>query len=253
MQLTGLDGKTALVTGASRGIGKAIAKVMAKDGVRVVCSATNESLLKQTCSEIEQDGGMATWIRADVASAAEREALVNDAISKFDGIDFLINNAGIPLEKNTLELKDEEFLHVMQVNVFSMFSLARDLAKQMISRGAGKIINMGSGWGKMGVSRYFSYAVSKASIEAMTRCMAVEWARYNIQINTVAPAHIKTDFSKAALEDERLQKIILRKIPARRVGEPEEVAYLVTFLCSQEANYITGHIYYIDGGQIIAW
>ncbi len=112
---------------------------------------------------------------------------------------------------------------------------------------------MGSFWGQLGVSKQLAYCVSKAAVEAMTRCLAVEWARYNIQVNTIAPGHIMTDISKAALENENLRNEIQRRIPARRVGNPEEVAYLIAFLCSQESSYLTGHIYYIDGGELICW
>ena len=254
MELTGLKGKIALVTGASRGIGKSIAKVLAKSGVRVICSATNEALLDQTCSEIKKDGGTAVSMRADLASGSERKELVEKAISQFDTIDFLINNAGIPWEQATQELTDETLRHVFEVNVFAMFSLARDVGRHMIERGrGGKIVNMGSFWGQLGVRKQLAYCTSKAAIEAMTRCLAVEWARYNIQVNTIAPGHIITDISKAAMENEKLRKIVLNRIPARRMGDPEEVAYLVAYLCSKEADYLTGHIYYIDGGQFTAW
>ncbi|MFH1351606.1 MAG: SDR family oxidoreductase [Pseudomonadota bacterium] len=254
MELTGLEGKAALVTGASRGIGKAIAKVLAKSGVRVICSATNQSLLEQVCSEIERDGGVAVPMSADLASAQERSDLVEKAVSQFDGLDFLINNAGINWEQAALDLTDDKLKEIFEINVFAMFSLAREIARHMINRGTGgKIINMGSFWGQAGVGRHFAYVVSKATIEAMTRCLAVEWARYNIQVNTVAPGHIITDFSKAVFENEKIRNGILRRIPARRGGEAEEVAYLVAFLCSQQANYMTGHIYYVDGGQLIAW
>ena len=253
MKLTGLDGKIGLVTGASKGIGKSIAAVLAKSGVRVVCCARNEDTLSAACSEIEKNGGRALPVRADVSSPSDRSQLIERAISEFGGIDFLINNAGIHMEKDALELSDEEMLGVMEINFLPMFSLSRDVARQMIDRGGGKIINIGSYWGQLGVPRQLAYCVSKGAIEAMTRCLAVEWARHNIQVNTLAPGHIMTDISKAAMEDEKLRKIILRRIPARRVGEPEEVGYLVAFLCSQESNYITGHIYYIDGGQLISW
>lgn len=253
MKLTGLDGKTALVTGASKGIGKSIAAVLSESGVRVVCCARNENILIEACSEIEKGGGTAVPVRADVASPLDRRQLIERAISEFGGIDFLINNAGIHMEKEAMELSDEELLQAMEVNFFPMFSLSRDVARQMIPRGGGKIINIGSYWGQLGVPRQVAYCVSKGAVEAMTRCLAVEWARHNIQVNTVAPGHIMTDISKAAMENEKLRNIILRRIPARRVGEPEEVGYLVAFLCSQQSNYITGHIYYIDGGQLISW
>ena len=252
MQLAGLEGKAALVTGASRGIGKAIAKVLAKSGAQVVCCARNQEHLLQTCSEIEKDGGIAVPVSADVALASDRKQLIDQAISNFGGIDFLINNAGIHMEREALELSDEEFIDLMEVNVFSMFSLSRDIARQMITRGGGRIINMGSISGQGGGSKEVAYCVSKAAIEAMTRCLAVEWARYNINVNTVAPGYIRTDMSKPALENEQLRNRIQRLIPAKRFGNPEEVAYLVAFLCSQESNYLTGHIYYVDGGVLIS-
>jgi NAD(P)-dependent dehydrogenase (short-subunit alcohol dehydrogenase family) len=253
MELTGLKRKNALVTGASRGIGKSIIKVLAENGVRVICCARNEQLLLETCSEIEKNGGVAIPVRADVSVDSERKQLINHAMSSLEGIDFLINNAGIHTEKPALELTDEELLQVMEINFFSMFSFSRELAGQMISKGGGKIINIGSFWGQLGVVRNLAYCVSKAAIEALTRCLAVEWARYNIQVNTIAPGHINTDISQAAMENEKLRNIILNRIPARRLGEPEEVAYLVAYLCSQEANYVTGQNYYIDGGQFTAW
>lgn len=253
MKLTGLDGKNALVTGASKGIGKSIAGVLSGSGVRVICCARNENILSKACSEIEKGGGAVLPVRADVSSPSDRKQLIERSVSEFGGIDFLINNAGIHMERAAIELSDEELLQAMEVNFFSMFSLSRDIARQMIARGGGKIINIGSFWGQLGVRKQLPYCVSKGAIEAMTRCLAVEWARYNIQVNTVAPGHIMTDISKAALEDEKLRNEILRRIPARRVGDPEEVAYLVAFLCSQESNYLTGHIYYIDGGQLISW
>ncbi len=253
MKLTGLEGKTALITGASKGIGKSIAGVLADSGVRLICCARNESILSQACSEIEKSGGTALAVRADVASPADRNHLIERAISEFGGIDFLINNAGVHKEKAAMDLADEELLQTMQINFFSMFSLSRDIARQMVARQGGKIINLGSFWGQLGVRKQLPYCISKGAVEAMTRCLAVEWAKHNIQVNTVAPGHIMTDISKAALENEKIRDDIMHRIPARRVGNPEEVAYLVAFLCSQESNYITGHIHYIDGGQLISW
>jgi len=253
MRLTDLDGKTTLLTGASKGIGKSIAAVLADSGVRLICCARNESILSQACSEIENSGGTAVPVRADVASPTDRKHLIERAISEFEGIEFLINNAGVHKEKAAQELSDEELLKTMQINFLAMFSLCRDIAAQRIARQGGKIINLGSFWGQLGVRKQLPYCISKGAIEAMTRCLAVEWARHNIHVNTVAPGHIMTDISKAALENEKIRNDILRRIPAKRVGNPQEVAYLVAFLCSQESNYITGHIYYIDGGQLISW
>jgi len=248
-----LNGKIAVVTGASRGIGRAIAKVLSKYGACVLCCARNEGLLKDLCAGIEAEGGRAHPIKVDLGNSEERREFVREVLGRFGKVDVLINNAGIHIQKSSYELTDEDFLKVMEVNFFSMFSLAREFAKSMRENGGGKIINIGSFWGKLGVSKNLAYCVSKAAIESMTKCLAVEWARDKICVNTVAPGHILTDISKSALENEKLRKIILDKIPMKRVGEPEEVAYLVAFLCSDKANYITGHTYYIDGGELIAW
>jgi len=252
MQLTGLEGKIALVTGASRGIGKAIAEVLAKSGVQLVCCARNQEVLIQTCSEIEKDGGVALPVKADVSLASDRKQLIEQALSSFGGIDFLINNAGMHVDKEALQLSDKEFIDLMEVNLFSMFSLSRDVARHMITRGGGRIINMGSVSGQGGGSKQVAYCASKAAIEALTRSLAVEWAPYNIQVNTVAPGYIRTDLSKPALENKQLRTKIEGRIPAKRFGDPEDVAPLVAFLCSQEANYLTGHIYYVDGGVLIS-
>ena len=134
MELTGIKGKNALVTGASRGIGKSIAKVLAENGVQVICCARNEELLQVTCSEIQKNGGVAIPVGADVSSDSERKQLIDRAVSSFEGIDFLINNAGVHTEKPALELTDEELLQVMEINFLSMFSFSRELAGQMISR-----------------------------------------------------------------------------------------------------------------------
>ena len=253
MQLSGLDGKSALVTGASRGIGRAIAEVLAGCGVRLVCCARSREPLEASCADIKEKGGVAVPVKADVASPRDRAALAARMLSEFGGADFLINNAGIHVEQDAFDLSDEEFFKCMEINFFSMFSLSRELGKQMRQRGGGRIVNIGSFWGQLGVKKQLAYCSAKAAIEAMTRCLAVEWARHNIQITTVAPGHIMTDISKAALENEKIRDGILRRIPARRIGEPEEVAYLVAFLCSNESSYLSGHIYYIDGGQQISW
>lgn len=252
MQLTGLDGRIALVTGASRGIGKAIAKVLAKSGAQVVCCARNQEVLLQTCSEIEKDGGIALPVRTNIASASERNQLIEQAISNFGGIDFLINNAGIHIDKEALALEDKEFSDLMEINLLAAFSLSRDIAKQMIKKGGGRIINIGSVSGQGGGSKQVAYCASKAAIEAMTRSLAVEWAKYNINVNTVAPGYIDTDMSKPVMDNEKIRNHIQRLIPAKRFGNPEEVAYVVAFLCSQESSYITGHIYYVDGGALLS-
>jgi len=178
--------------------------------------------------------------------------LIEQAIANVKGIDILVNNAGIHIDTPALELGDQEFLDLMQVNFFAMFSLSRDIAKQMIARGGGRIVNMGSISGQGGGSKQVAYCASKAAIEGMTRSLAIEWAKYNINVNTVAPGIIRTDMSRPGWENEANLARVQSHIPAKRMGEPEDVANLVAFLCSKESSYITGRLYYVDGGVMIS-
>jgi NAD(P)-dependent dehydrogenase (short-subunit alcohol dehydrogenase family) len=252
MELTGLKGKTAIVTGASRGIGKAIAEHLARSGVRVVCSATSEDTLKKTCQEIERNGGVALPVKADVTSDTARKHLINQAISKFGSVDILINNAGIVFTEETVASDDKKIMTLMQTNFFSVYSLSRDIAKHMIKSGHGKIVNIGSLFGQIGVPMVVAYCSSKGAVASLTRSLAVEWAPHNIQVNAIAPGYIWTDMCKAVMENnEQMQKDTLAKIPANRFGTPEDVASSAVFLCSEQADYITGTLHFVDGGAFI--
>jgi NAD(P)-dependent dehydrogenase (short-subunit alcohol dehydrogenase family) len=252
MELTGLNGKTAIVTGAGRGIGKAIAELLAASGVRVVCCATNEDVLNKTCKEIEKNGGVALPVKADVTSDTDRKNLIDQAIARFGAIDILINNAGIAFDEETLASDDKRIMHLMRINFFSVYSLSRDAAKHMIKSGYGKIVNMSSLFGQIGVPGVIAYSSSKAAVASMTRGLAVEWAPYNIQVNAIAPGYIWTDMSRAVMENnQQMQKDILAKIPANRFGTPEDVANTAVFLCSKQADYITGTLSFVDGGAFI--
>jgi len=167
-------------------------------------------------------------------------------------IDVLVNNAGILLEKKTVELTDADWALTLDTNLTSMFRCARAVAPAMIARGRGKIINIGSMWGRVGVSRYAAYCVSKAGVEALTRCLAVEWARHGIQVNCLAPGYVSTDFNRQVMTDERLRTFILSKIPLRRIAEPDEVGALAVYLASSASDFMTGQTIHLDGGQTIA-
>jgi NAD(P)-dependent dehydrogenase (short-subunit alcohol dehydrogenase family) len=156
------------------------------------------------------------------------------------------------LEKSTEEMTDHEWETMLATNLTSMFYCARAVAPAMIARGRGKIINVGSIWGRLGVPRFTAYCVTKAGVEALTRCLAVEWARHGIQVNCLAPGYMATDFNAEALVDERIRRRILSKIPARRVGEPDELGPLAVYLASPASNFMTGNTLCFDGGQVIA-
>jgi gluconate 5-dehydrogenase len=248
-----LKGRVALVTGASRGIGQAIALALGAAGADVACCARSREQIDRTAEGIRDRGGRAASIRLDVTKASDIERAVREAEAALGPVDVLVNNAGIILEKKTLELTDDEWDSVLTTNLTSMFRLARAVAPGMIARHAGKIINIGSMYGPIGVPRYAAYCASKAAVEALTRSLGAEWARHGIQVNCLAPGYMNTDIPRAALADEKTRALFLSKVPARRIGEPEEVGPLAVYLASAASDFMTGQTLYLDGGQTIAW
>jgi 2-deoxy-D-gluconate 3-dehydrogenase len=248
-----LGGRVAFVTGTSRGLGRALAIALAGAGAAVACTARTPDDAEATAAAVEAQGGRARGYRLDVARPAEIVDAVAAAERDFGRIDVLVNNAGITLDRPSVDVTDEEWDAVLETNVSGMFRCARAVAPGMIARGGGKIVNVGSMYGRIGVARYAAYCASKGAVEALTRSLAVEWARHGIQVNCVAPGYLDTDIPREALADERTRKLFLSKIPARRIGEPDDVAPLVVYLASPASDLMTGQTIYIDGGQTIAW
>jgi len=248
-----LEGRTAFVTGASRGIGRSIALALAKAGAAVACAARALDDVRSAAAEIEAAGGRACAFRLDVTRGAEITAAVKDAEAALGSVDILVNNAGITLDKPTLEVGDEEWERVLSTNLTSMFRCCRAVGPGMIARGRGKIINVGSMYGRLGVSHYAAYCASKAAVDGLTRSLAAEWARHGIQVNCLAPGYMNTDIPRAAMADPKTRERFLSKIPARRLGEPEEAAALAVYLASPASDFMTGQTVYLDGGQTIAW
>jgi NAD(P)-dependent dehydrogenase (short-subunit alcohol dehydrogenase family) len=248
-----LAGRVAVVTGASRGIGRAVALALGAAGAAVACCARSAEQVEATAAEVSGHGGRARGFRLDVTRRNEIDAVVADIGAALGPIDILVNNAGITLDKRSVEVTDEEWDDVLATNLTSTFTLARAVAPGMMEQRRGKIINIGSMYGKIGVPRYAAYCASKAAVEALTRSLAVEWARYGIQVNCLAPGYINTDIPREAMADEKLRTLFLSRIPARRIGEPEEVATLAVYLASAASDFMTGQTVYLDGGQTIAW
>jgi len=248
-----LKGRVALVTGASRGIGRAIALALAGAGADVACCARSHEQVEQAAAEIRDRGGRAVGLRLDVTRTHDIERAVREAESALGPVHILVNNAGIILEKKTVEVTDEDWDIVLATNLTSMFRLARAVVPGMIERHRGKIINVGSMYGPIGVPRFAAYCASKAAVEALTRSLGAEWARHGIQVNCLAPGYMNTDIPREALADEKTRTLFLSKVPARRIGEPEEVGPLAVYLASAASDFMTGQTLYLDGGQTIAW
>ena len=234
--------KIALVTGASRGIGKAIALKLAKDGFYVICiSRSNTS--QETAKEIEENKGHAEAFSIDVSDLNAVCKLAKAVLEKHKKVDVLVNNAGITRDNLTLRMSYEDWDEVIKTNLYSCFYWSKELLRSMIHNRAGRIINISSVSSLLGTVGQANYSASKAGVIGLTKSMAREVASRNITVNAIAPGFIETDMTKD-LNTEAIDK----SIPLRRQGKPEEIASLVSYLASPEAGYITGSTFAVDGG-----
>ena len=245
-----LDGKVALVTGASRGIGRAIALRLASEGAKVAINyAGNTAKAEAVKTEIEQNGGEAILVQADVSDSASVDAMVAKVIEAFGQIDILVNNAGITRDGLMMRMKDEDFDAVINTNLKGVFYCTKVVSKLMMKKRSGRIINMASVVGLMGNAGQTNYAAAKAGVIGFSKSAAKELAARGITVNMVAPGFIATDMT-AAMTD-KAKEMTLTGIPLKRMGEPEDVANAVLFLASDNASYITGQTINVDGGMVM--
>jgi 3-oxoacyl-[acyl-carrier protein] reductase len=243
-----LGGRTALVTGASRGIGRAIAERLAAAGATVCLNYRVEhERAKETLHAIEAAGGHAFLRQADVGDVAHATALVEDVVARCGGLDILVNNAGIIRDRLLVDMSDDEWGAVLRTNLDAVFHCSRVAARQMLSRRWGRIINVSSVSVSRGARGQVNYAAAKGGVDALTHALATELAPRGITVNAIAPGLVETDMSRPYLT---LAAAKLRDlIPMRRAGKPGEVAALAVFLASEDAGYITGQVIAVDGGM----
>ncbi|MCK4412302.1 MAG: 3-oxoacyl-[acyl-carrier-protein] reductase [Candidatus Eisenbacteria sp.] len=244
-----LAGKVALVTGAARGIGRAIALALARRGADLVISDIDEDGAKQTAAAISELGRRSLAVRCDVSRRDEVEALVNETVTQLGSLDILINNAGITRDTLLVRMTEEQWDLVLDINLKGTFFGCQAAAKRMMKARAGKIINLASITGLIGNVGQANYSASKAGVIALTRTVAKELAARNIQVNAIAPGFIETEMTREV--SEKARAAFLENIPLKRAGKPEDVAQLVCFLASADADYITGQCITIDGGLTI--
>lgn len=245
-----LDGKAALVTGASRGIGRAVALRLAKEGAKVVVNyAGNEKAAEETKAAVEAAGSEAVCVRADVANADEVAALFDAAVKAFGTVDILVNNAGITRDGLLMRMKDEDFDAVLATNLRGVYLCTKAASKIMMKKRSGRIVNMTSVVGLMGNVGQTNYAAAKAGILGFSKSAAKELATRGITVNMVAPGFIETDMT-AVLSD-KVREQLVGAIPLGRMGEPKDVANAVLFLVSDAAAYITGQVVNVDGGMVM--
>ena len=245
--------KTALITGANSGIGKAIAYEFAEEGAHVAINyIENEEEAQKIAEDIKNmkyEGQKSGYFRADISSTSELQKMIDEVVKTFGGIDILVNNAGIQTEKPFVELTEEEVDRVWAVNLKGTFFCSQFVAKKMIElRIPGKIVNISSVHQDIPRPLVAHYAASKGGIKMLTKVMALELAAYNITVNAIAPGAIATPMNEVVLNDPILKQKVEAKIPMSRFGAPEEIARVAVFLASEDASYVTGSTYYVDGG-----
>jgi 3-oxoacyl-[acyl-carrier protein] reductase len=242
-----LQDKVALVTGAGRGIGHAVALALAAEGARVAVNYSRSAeAAEQTVAQIAEAGGTAIALQADVANAEAVNALVTRTVETFGGLDILINNAGITRDKLLLRMTEEDWDSVLDTNLKGAFLCAKAVAPILVKQRSGVIVNVGSVVGRVGGAGQANYSAAKAGLIGLTKSLAKELGGRNVRVNAVAPGFIETEMT-AVLKPE-YRELILKQIPLGRFGAAEDVAKVVTFLCSQDAAYIQGEVISIDGG-----
>lgn len=241
-----LEGRVALVTGAGRGIGRAVALTLAQAGAKVAVVSRTEANAHETAHAIEQAGGVALPLPLDIAEPTSAETATETVLKQWERLDILVNNAGITRDTLLLRMKEEDWDAVLQVNLKGAFLFTRAALKPMMKQRWGRIVNITSIVGLTGNAGQANYAASKAGLIAFTKSVALEMGSRNITCNAIAPGFIETDMTESL--PEQVRQYALQKIALGRLGTPEEVAHGVLFLCSELASYITGQVLTIDGG-----
>ncbi|MPM55627.1 3-oxoacyl-[acyl-carrier-protein] reductase [bioreactor metagenome] len=245
-----LDGKVAIITGASRGIGRSIALELAKVGAKIVVNyAGNAAAAESVKDAILAGGGQAIVVQADVSDAGAVDNLVKQTMDAFGRIDILVNNAGITRDGLLMRMKESDWDDVMNTNLKGVFSCTKAVSKVMMKQRSGNIVNMTSVVGLMGNAGQSNYAAAKAGVIGFTKSMAKELAPRGITVNAIAPGFISTDMT--AVLSEQVKTDLAQKIPLGRLGDPDDVAKAVLFLVSGSANYITGQTLNVDGGMVM--
>jgi len=247
-----LSGRTALVTGSSRGLGRAIAEGLAKAGARLVVNGTDPARVETAVAEFRSAGHAAEGAAFDVTD----EAAIVNAFGSFDAkgvaIDILVNNAGIQMRKPLVEFTSADWRKVIETNLTSAFIIGREAAKRMIPRKRGKIINIGSLASELARPTVGPYTAAKGGIKTLTKSMAVEWAASGIQANAIGPGYMLTDMNQALMQNPDFNSWLMSRIPSKRWGRPDELVGAAIFLASSASDYVNGQIIYVDGGMLAA-
>lgn len=243
-----LVGKTALITGSGRGLGFVIARGLAKAGAMIILNGRDYTTLRKAADELTSEGLNASFTVFDVTNEEQIREKIDLIEKETGGIQILVNNAGIHDRKPLAEMPLEKWQNVIGINLTGAFLTTREVAKGMIQRKNGKVINICSLLSEVGRETTGNYSASKGGLKMLTRAMAVEWAKYNIQVNGIGPGYFMTDLTKPLLEDPEFDQWLKKRTPAGRWGKPDELVGTAVFLSSDASNFINGQIIYVDGG-----
>ena len=243
-----LDGRLALITGSSSGIGFALARGLGEAGAVLVLNGRNTSKLEQAAIALRSEGLTVHTRAFDVSSAEAVRVAVDDIEASVGAIDILVNNAGIQLRMPLQDFPDDSWHELMRTNVDSVFFVGQSVARKMIPRGRGKIINICSVQSEMGRPNIAPYMASKGAVKMLTKGMAIDWGPYGIQVNGLGPGYFKTELTEKLVADEKFSAWLIARTPSRRWGDVKELAGAAVFLASDASSFVNGHILYVDGG-----
>ncbi|HYY07399.1 MAG TPA: 3-oxoacyl-ACP reductase family protein [Actinomycetota bacterium] len=241
-------GQVALVTGASRGIGRDLVVALVAAGARVVAGVRTEGAAEGVVAEVAEGGGDAAEVRIDLTDRSSIEHGVEAAVERFGRLDILVNNAGLGTNHDALDATEEEWDELFAVNVRGLFFACQSAGRRMVAQRHGRIVNMASQAGLVGIPRHAAYSASKGAVIALTRVLALEWAPFGVTVNSVAPTFIRTPGTAERLDDPAFLADVLERIPAGRVGTTSDVAGAVLYLASPAASLVTGSVLVVDGG-----
>ena len=246
-----LAGQVAIVTGAGRGLGRAMAQALVAAGAKVTVAARSRPELDSFVAEADESGGAALACPTDITDEASVEAMVAATVEHFGRVDVLVNNSGIVASTALVDQPAEEWDRVMGTNLRGTYLSTRAAGRHFVAQRSGKVINIASNFAFKGVADHAAYSASKAGVVAFTRCMAVEWARYGIQVNAIAPGYFATPLNAELRQDDDIVAKVVRAIPARRMGEPDELKPWLLLLAGTASDFMTGEVIVIDGGQTV--